>query len=154
MTSEQLIQYYYKSAVKGISEKMLVSDNDDWYNYVMGLSIKEKFTYIIIIMNEEVFNGGFDQYFTNTYGRFAFETVPALLEIGSPKRASIVKRALEMVNHLADPPEVFRRKLVTQELPELFKTNELIEKLSPLDDEYCEMDDEDIVEVLGDFLKR
>ncbi len=109
MNKEELIEQYYKAAVNGINEKMLTSENDDWYNYVVNLPIKEKYTYIIIIMNEEVLNGGFDQYFTNTYGRFAYETVPALKEIGASKRADIVKRAFEMVNRLNDSQEVFRK---------------------------------------------
>lgn len=154
MNKEELVVDYYKTAVKDMKESFFVSENDDWYNFVMSLPQKERLTYIIIVTNQEVFNGGFDQYFVNTYGRFAYETVMALVDIGAPKRARIVDAALRKVNHQALAPEEFRRALVTRQIPALFQTHELIEILSPLDDEYCEMEDEDIVEKLGSFLEE
>ncbi len=42
--------------------------------------------------------------------------------------------------------------MTSRDIPELYETTEMIEKLSPLDDEYCEMEEEDIVETLGSFL--
>lgn len=107
---------------------------------------------MIMIMHEQVHNGGFDQYFVNAYGRFAIETIPALKEIGATKRAHLLANALKIVNEESYSPELFREKIVAKNLPGLFDSDAVIDELDSIGDEYWDLEEEDIFKLLGNFL--
>jgi hypothetical protein len=55
----------------------------------------ERFVAAVQGMIREVHNGGWDQFFRNSSGAFAFDLLPALEAIGAPKNLSIAQRALK-----------------------------------------------------------
>lgn len=58
------------------------------------LSHAEQVFYAVSVLEMEVNNGGFDQFFFNSAGDYAHEAYDGLNEIGAKKMAAIVKRAL------------------------------------------------------------
>ena len=50
---------------------------------------------LVFLYESEIQNGGHDQYFSNTEGRFAEETVLALRKLGDECRAKVLAKALE-----------------------------------------------------------
>src|SRR5260370_6308697 len=61
-------------------------------------------------LEDEVNNGGFDQFFYNSAGDHTEETIKALQTIGAYKVAEIVKRAAVMFPGGMPPTERFRRQ--------------------------------------------
>jgi len=62
-SDNDLIKTYFKKAVKDFKDEWFVnSKKDAWYKNVIKLPIKEKITYLIAVLDEEVMNGGFNQY--------------------------------------------------------------------------------------------
>jgi Domain of unknown function (DUF4375) len=68
-----------------------------------GLTEAERVVFCLDKLEQEVNNGGFNQYFRNSSGDNAASTPSALRTLGAPKVASIVEKALALfANHL--PP--------------------------------------------------
>ena len=59
-----------------------------------ALSAPERVFYITQLLEMEVNNGGFDQFFYNSSGDFSNEVVAAFTEIGAYRTAEICKKAL------------------------------------------------------------
>lgn len=151
MTAEQIVTKFYLKAVDGLKDNWLTSRTTEWYDYIIALPLKERFTYIIMIMHDQVHNGGFDQYFINAYGRFVYETIPALKQIGAANRSILLSEALKVVNENNYAPEIFREKIVAKSLASLFNSN-VSAKLNELDDQYYDLEGEDVFDLLYVFL--
>ena len=65
----------------------------DYGKKIERLNASEKTFLLIENLETEVHNGGFDQFYFNSSGDFANETVTALKEIGAFKTAEIVRTA-------------------------------------------------------------
>ncbi|MPT34194.1 MAG: DUF4375 domain-containing protein, partial [Flavobacterium sp.] len=100
MSYTKLIEEKYAEAVKGIKEKEEWSNepNTKWYKYIIGLPVQLQICYLIVVFHNQIFNGGFHQYFVNGYGQFAKETIDALKTIGALKKAELLEEALKIVN--------------------------------------------------------
>jgi len=57
------------------------------------LSPAQRVIFLAYFMDAEVRNGGFDQFFFNTQGNFAADTIDALHAVGAPKSADLLRRA-------------------------------------------------------------
>jgi hypothetical protein len=149
----EIVELNYKEAVKGINHEMLEKVTSEWYDYVMGLPENYKITYLAVILNNQIYNGGFQQYFYNGYGQFASETINVLNRIGAPKKAGLLKQAIDAVNVNQYPDDLFREKILKRELENLWdeKEDDIIDKL---DDLYYEADnaDEETIALLTNFL--
>lgn len=108
---------------------------------------------MVVIFHNQVFNGGLHQYFVNRYGQFAKETIDALKLIGAFKKADLLKNALQIVNSEKNSDEVFREKLLKEQIPELFVEHGFFDLLDSLDDIYYADETEDIALLLGNFLR-
>jgi hypothetical protein len=108
-------------------------------------------TYLIVLLENQVFNGGFDQYFANCYGQFALDTVAALNSINAPQKSELLKRAYEIVNVENWTSDAFRNKLIEGEMMSLFD-DDLMAKLDLLDDEYYRAENEDLLVLLNKYL--
>lgn len=152
MTNIDLIDLYYSSAVEGIRDEWLTNVDDRWYNHINSLPKKEKVAYHIAILDEEVSNGGFNQYFVNGYGQFAKDTITSLKLIKANRSASILEKVFHCVNqeNLAD--SVFRMKLLSGKIDRLYDDEDLKESLNKLDSEYSEYTD-NLGNLLGDYLR-
>ena len=80
LTNEELIDYvYFDIAGKYLNEKINDwSQTKMWYDTVFELSEPVRYTYVIGVLNMQVMNGGFEQYYDNDYGIFAEETLNGL----------------------------------------------------------------------------
>ena len=69
-------------------------------------------------LEREVNNGGFDQFYRNSSGDYAIETVGALERIGANQTAQIVKQANAVFSNGLVPKNRKERWLVLNEIPE------------------------------------
>jgi len=150
----ELIERTYAEAAKGINGDWFLNANTNWYEYIVNLPLNQKIAYLIIVLNNQVSNGGFHQYFVNGYGQFALETIKALLEIGAEQRAQLLAVAYNTVNKDHLTQDIFRTLLLEKSIKSLFVTDELYEPLNDLDIQYYTIDNEDIENLLGIFLER
>ncbi|AYB31257.1 DMP19 family protein [Chryseolinea soli] len=147
----------YAEAVKGIKAEWLKTTDSRWYDYVVGLPSDLQVTYLVVVVHNQVFNGGFHQYFFNGYGQFAKETIRSLIKINAPRRAELLVKALKLVNKEGWPDNVFRERLLKKDLRQLFVDDDLFEPLNQLDIQYYDYDDkeeEDIVQRLSNYLQN
>ena len=152
MSDEEIINYYYAISVSGIKESWF-SNSEDWYNYIVNLPDKERVTYLISILDKQVFNGGFNQYFVNGYGQFAKETVIALQAINANDMANILQIAYEEVNSPGYDDHTFRQKILRGEIDALYEDDDdLNNYLEYLDGKYYEYPD-NLGLLLGNYLR-
>ena len=97
------------------------------------LNEHERVFYVTQILEQEVNNGGFSQFFFNSSGDFSNELVDAFTKIGALKTAGICKKALA----------VFNGKVPTDrdEREELLDSLDCDDVLSECDDEFYEYED-------------
>jgi hypothetical protein len=120
-------------------------------NAVDGLKGPAKTTYLIGILNKQIMNGGFIQYYDNSYGQFAYETLMALKEINASGTHDLLKASLEIINPNGKTNSDFRKLIITREYNIDTITEE---KLDKLDDKYYNLaDTEDLEQLLGNYLK-
>jgi hypothetical protein len=73
----------------------------------------EKYVIFINMLDAQVNNGGFDQYFFNSSGENAHETLIALEKINAPKTAKLLTDAISVFPKLPIPKDTnVRRKLM------------------------------------------
>lgn len=154
MNNQKIIEQAYLESTEGIKEEWFVSELPYWYSYVVNLPKHLQVTYLTVILENQVLNGGFHQYFVNSYGQFAKETIDALIEIGAFKKSNLLDKALHIVQGEIKDDENFRKELLNKSLKKLFKDDDLFEPLEELDDIYFDLEDEDISVLLGDYLNK
>lgn len=153
MKNEEITDSYYKKAVEGLEESTL-QDKDLWYSYILNLPKHLQVTYTVIIFDQQVFNGGFHQYFFNTYGQFAYLTIDNLRLINAFKIADILEQATNLVNTDQISLNEFRRKIFDRNFPKIVDfDDELFDVLSDLDDKYYALD-ENLEQLLLDYLSN
>lgn len=153
MNKTELIQRNFLLAANGVEEEWLTTDYDKWYEYIINLPENLKITYLVVIFHNQVFNGGFHQYFSNGYGIFASETIECLNKLNAKYQGELLSYALYIVNCEGDSDNVFRKKLFNKQVECLFEDDEVENVLEDLDDKYYERID-DIEILLGDFLLK
>lgn len=152
MSNAEVIEEKYAEAVSGIKEDWFKATNTKWYDYVVGLPIHLQIVYLVVVLHNQIFNGGFHQYFVNGYGQFAKETINALKIIGALKKAELLKEALKIVNEKNSSDAVFRRQLLNKEIAQLFSNDSLFAPLDKLDSAYYTDESEDLEKLLGHYL--
>lgn len=71
----------------------------EWGDNMDALTDSQKNFYFNQNLEREINNGGFNQYFVNSSGDFAHETILSLKAIGADKTADILQQA---INHFPD----------------------------------------------------
>jgi len=80
-----------------------------------GLTQAQKNFYYIQELEREVNNGGFDQYFYNSSGDYAHETISALQAIGAEKAMKILQSAInEFPDHLVPKDRTTRQEILSK----------------------------------------
>jgi len=116
---------------------------------VESLTPSAQVLYYAQVLDAEVFNGGFHQYFSNSSGKYAHETVVALNTLRAPLTASLLLRAIGTFPNNRVPQRRDERN------EELDKTD--AKTLDILDDEYYALEkngDEDLGERILSFMKQ
>lgn len=139
-----LIEQEYSSAVGKFKEEWFSnSEFEKWYSFVTDeLPEKEKIVYLIVILHEQVINGGFHQYFVNGYGQFASITIECLKEVGAFEKAKLLRSAYGLINKEELDDHKFRKRLIKQKIDGLFIEDSLYEPLGKLDDEFYDSQEE------------
>jgi hypothetical protein len=146
--------FIYDEAVKGLTPELLTKPNTlDWYKHIMSLPISLRTVYCIVVLETQVNNGGFDQYFSNLYGQFAFDTILMLRSIKAFEKAQLLIEALQVynLNNLIKEDFVIwltRRDWILQADNEL-----LSNKTINIDKAYWNSKD-DIVSLLGNYVEN
>ena len=79
------------------------------------LTLPQKYFYFNQNLEREVNNGGFSQYFINSSGEFAHETLTSLRSIGTNKTASILQDAMaQFPDSLVPKDRAVRQQIVVQ----------------------------------------
>lgn len=146
------IENAYQEAAQGIKEEWLLESSTLWYDYIASLPDHLQAVYTVAVLERQVLNGGFDQYFVNGYGQFAALAIEHLKTISSPEKAQLTSKALEIVNPDQLSPGAFRKALMDQALQPLFSEDGLGTQLDNLDDAYWNSE-EDIADLLTRYLK-
>lgn len=153
MDNSEIIERTYLESTKGIKEEWFYSEVPHWYSHIINLPKDLQITYLTVILENQVLNGGFHQYFVNSYGQFAKETIEALIEIGAFKKSNLLEKALNIVQDDIGDVE-FRNKLINRSLNKLFVDDDLFKPLEELDDVYYDIEDEDVSDLLGEYLNK
>ena len=121
ISNRALISRLYSAAEDQLNEALFDMENWlEWYEAVQKLSDPEKMVYVIVKLNQSVTNGGFSEFYENSFGIFAPEITHVLNEIKAVASAEIVSKTLVVVNPkgLLDNPYkemVFNIQLSTQQ---------------------------------------
>lgn len=138
---DEIIEENYQLAVQGMKQEWFEVIDNQWFSYVQNLPEKLKITYLVVVLDWQVVNGGFHQYFSNGYGQFSLMTIDALSKIGALQKADILKEVYKVVNYNNYDEMVFSEKLRRFEIDLLFKTNQLDNILSEFNDLYDSSND-------------
>ncbi|MBP1617673.1 MAG: hypothetical protein H6Q14_1500 [Bacteroidetes bacterium] len=150
---ENIVEKYYFESVKGIDEAIL-KDQNAWYQYILNLPVAQQIVYTIVLFHSQIENGGFHQYFFNAYGQFVFLTLKNLKLIGSENRHNLLVKALEEVNNENWDEEKFRELVFTRKLDKVVNFEQkLFDYLNELDNEYYNLENEEIEELLTNYLE-
>ena len=98
-----------------------------------SLSERDKVVAAVFALEAEVNNGGFDQFFYNSAGDFAWFTPDALTMIGAEKTALIVEKANSVFGEKGPSPDRDKRFEVMQSFGEKYD-----EFWGELDDQFYE----------------
>ena len=147
-----MIEKIYSIAVSNFNNKWYNKTGEEWYNCVVNLPLKQKVVYLVVVLHNQVVNGGFHQYYVNRYGQFCEDTVSCLNLIGANKKAKVLKKSIEVVNYEKLSMKDFRKAIMSKSLKKLIVEDDLFEPLEKLDLEYYNSKD-DIVYLLDKFLK-
>ena len=155
MPDEDVINLYYEKAVSGFKKSWFnFSHNEKWYKYITELPEKENTAYLVCLLDDQVYNGGFNQYFINGYGQFIKESIVAFKRIKAFKMVELIEKAFLAVNFNNDDYKLFRKKIIEGKIDELYNdTNSLNDYLEKLDDEYWEYP-ENIGNLLSEYLTQ
>lgn len=91
--------------------------------------------YMSWLVEAEVMNGGFNQYFWNSSSEFAAQTPAALKEIGAPVAADLMERAIAVA--IAEVPSM--RKFKSAGTLQAFSDSYKHTRLNDLDAPFCEV---------------
>lgn len=101
-----------------------------------SLNYYEKNVILIEILEGQVNNGGFDQYFFNSSGEYAHETLIALKEIKANQMAEILNRAITIFPTSPIPKDTKKRRELMKNIPKNVSDN-----LDKLDHEFYKYPD-------------
>jgi hypothetical protein len=153
MKNRQLIDIYYKEAIKDLDKK-IVRNKDLWYEHVLQLPEHLRVVYTITNFHQQLFKGGFHLYFSKTHGLFAYLALENLWLIKAIKSFLVLKSALNEVNYKLFSQDEFREHVFNGTLELINVSNDdFVDILDELDTEYYSID-EDIDELLVDYLKN
>lgn len=103
---------------------------------VKKLSKGERMVYVTWIVESEVNNGGFEQFFTNSSGRLTKSAVPAFALIGAKKHATLMRRAIAAYSRANPKQSIFKVDKTVKGYQKKYKDK----SLGPVDDAFMDLD--------------
>lgn len=155
LSDEDLIDFVY-CELAGTKIQENISDFTDlkkWREVVYEMDEPVATVYRIGILNLELMNGGLIQYFDNSYGIFAYETLEDFKRIGANYSYKILETCLKHVNPKNYSLNRFIELVAEREYDKY--DNSFAIKLNELDDEYCDLNNEkeNLAKLLVDYLR-
>lgn len=140
-TRGMVFSYKYPDSFDAIDRK--VKDND-----LVTLNEKENIIYSIAILEQEVNNGGFNQYFFNSSGELALLTLVSLEKVKATKTKGLLEEAIQVAFNGDIPNDWNKRqeKLLTLDESQT-------SRLHALDQEFYKYKD-NITQMVNDYLTR
>lgn len=126
-----------KPTIKIDIEKLIASDNINnsiieidnfiselcsWGQEIDKLTEPKKDFYFNQNLEREINNGGFEQYFFNSSGDFAHETIISLKAIGANKTVEILQQAIDQFPDKTVPKNRNKRQTILKEISETAKS--------------------------------
>lgn len=118
------------------------------YDDLTPLTEAEKTVLYIGMLEGEVNNGGFDQFFFNSTGDHCYEVLNACKIIGALKTADLVEQAIQHFPVLPVPKDLEIRREAMEDTSEA-----TTDKWSSLDDAFYEYED-DIAALVVEYVKK
>ena len=119
-----------------------------FYSNPEKLSSKEQQIVLIEELEREINNGGFNQFFYNSAGDYAHETIAALREVKSVKFLKTMESAVSLFPDSKVPRNRNEREKILERIE-----NDANPEWDRLDSEFLEYD-EDIYSLLIDFIQK
>jgi hypothetical protein len=151
VSNRALIGQLYISAEEKLEDANFDFESwSEWYTVVQGMSAPEKMVYIIVKMNQTVTNGGFAEFYENSFGVFAPEIIYVLTEIKATATAGLVANSLPIVNPTGLLDDAYKALVFNIQL-----TEEQRAQLYAQDIGYDQLQDvENLEDLLGGYLQR
>jgi len=121
-----------------INKSIIEIDNfTSGFSDINELSNPQKIFHYVQELEREVNNGGFNQYFWNSSGDYAMDTVEALKAIGANKTATIVQKAIDRFPNANVPVNKDEREELVEKIEETANPvwNELDQKFFLYEDD-------------------
>jgi hypothetical protein len=116
-------------------ERRVGDDYDHSHEIVLSMPRGFRFIYAVWLLDAEVNNGGFNQFFWNSSGQFAPEALEGLREIGATKHEELLKKAIQIHKDESAMIGKLKKKGTLEAFSESYKYT----KLNKLDDEYYKL---------------
>lgn len=143
---EKMIAENYANTVVDIY--MYIAKLCSYGEHIDKLSAPQKILFLNEQLENEINNGGFSQYFANSTGDFAHETIASLKSIRADKTADLLQQAInEFPKHLVPSNRNARNIL----LHEISQKSEPV--WSELDDQFYNYDD-DLMALNLEYIKK
>ncbi len=107
-----------------------------WGEEMGKLNQQQKNFYYNQELEREINNGGFNQYFLNSSGNFAHQTINSLILIGADKTAAILQEAINQFPGKIVPEDKHKRQEIIEQIEE--SANEKWEELDQKFFEYVD----------------
>jgi len=116
-------------------ERRVGDDYDHNHEIVLSMPKGFRVIYATWLLDAEVNNGGFNQFFWNSSGQFAPEALEGLRQIGAKKHEELLQRAIRIHNEEKTTIEKLKQQGTLEAFSESYKHT----KLNKLDDEYYKL---------------
>ncbi|MBI2545245.1 MAG: DUF4375 domain-containing protein [Candidatus Aenigmarchaeota archaeon] len=127
------------------------SESENIYDIVMRKSKSIRMFYATWIVDMEVHNGGFHQFFWNRSGKFAFEALDGYNLLGAKKHAKLMDKAIKLFMKELPKQEKFRKDGTLKSFSESYKHTDT-GKLT--DDFFAIEKTEDVRKMRIDYLRK
>ena len=115
---------------------------------IENLTKSEKTFLYVEILESEINNGGFDQFFYNSSGDYAYEALQALNEIGAKKTANLLNEAYIIFPKNPIPKQAESRQILLEKI-----SKETSERWNELEDMFY-LQDENIEKLLLEYVRK
>ena len=153
MNDSELVDHIYGIAGEEIIKEVTdFSDWNKWRKVVLKLENPLKFTYLICILDWQVHNGGFIQYYDNNYGIFCHETAVALKIIKADLASNLVIDSINILDKYKNPKMDFQDYITKNQYWDNVEIETVMDKL---DSEFYELDEkQNVGKLLADYLRQ
>jgi hypothetical protein len=125
-----------------------IHDLENELELVAALSPAVRAVYATTLLDNEILNGGFNQFFWNSTGQFALLALEGLQLIGASEHAAITRAAIATYEAERVKHEEFRHIGTKDAFAESYQHTELVD----LDDRYCALDG--LPDILTRFIRE